>query len=233
MKTFNIDPITGIPKLKRVNINGKRFYIIDGEDSPVPFPSVTSVLSADKEKQRALHEWRRRVGFDEANKIARQASSRGTAVHQLIEDYVQGKELNDTNPFHLDMFLRLRKVADERINNIRMIEGQMYSEHLRVAGTVDMVAEFDGKLSVIDWKTSRREKKRDGITSYFIQESAYAVMFEELTGIPVPYLVTVITTEEGDTQVFREKRDDWIGDFINLKKEFDRQNLFDYRQHVE
>lgn len=230
---FNLDLITDIPKLKRVNVNGKRFYVVEGEEHPIPFPSVTSVLSADKQKQKSLHEWRRRVGAAEANKVARQASSRGTAAHQLIEDYVQGKENEDTNPLHLDLFSRLRKVADERINNIRMIEGQMYSKHLRVAGTVDMVAEFDGKLSVIDWKTSRREKKRDQITSYFIQESAYAVMFEELTGIPVPYLVTVITTEEGETQIFREKRDDWIGGFIALKEEFDRQNPLDWRHLAE
>lgn len=231
--TFNIDLITDIPKLKRVNVHGKRFYVVEGEEKPVPFPSVTSVLSADKSKQKALHEWRRRVGFAEANKIARQASSRGTATHQMIEDYVQGKDISRDNPLHLDLFSRLRKVADEHINNIRMIEGQMYSKHLRCAGTVDMVAEFDGKLSVIDWKTSKGEKKRENITSYFIQESAYAVMFEELTGIPVPYLVTVITTEDGQTQIFREKRDDWIGDFIALKAEFDRQNPLDWRHYAE
>lgn len=221
---FNLDLITDIPKLKRVNLNGKRHYIIDGEEHPVPFPSVTSVLGADKAKKKALHEWRRRVGEETANKVARQASGRGTAAHLLIEDYVQGKEIVSDNPLHLDLFSRLRDVADAHINNVRMIEGQMYSKHLRAAGTVDMIAEFDGKLSVIDWKTAKKAKTRSRVESYFVQESAYAVMFEECTGIPVANLVTVITTEEGEVQVFQERRDDWIGRFLELREEYDRQN---------
>jgi len=122
------------------------------------------------------------------------------------------------------MFTRLRDVADEHIDNIRVIEGLMYSDHLRTAGTVDMIAEFDGVLSVIDWKTAARRKTRSKIYNYFKQESAYAVMFEEMTGIPVTQLVTVITSSEGDSQVFVEHRDEWVPEFIKLRDDYEAQN---------
>jgi len=220
---FNLDLID-LPKLKRITINGKRHYVIDGVTESEPFPSVTSVLSADRESQQRLHEWRKRVGEKTANEIAAKAAGRGTKVHNLIEDYVQGKPIGDLMPIHLDMFNRLKNVADNSIDNIRLIEGQMYSRYLKVAGTVDMVAEFEGKMSVIDWKTSTREKTRSKIKNYFRQEAAYAVMFEEITEIPVSQLVTVITTEDGCCQVFKEKRDEWIDDFIELRELYAQKN---------
>lgn len=138
---------------------------------------------------------------------------------------MQGKDLSEHLPNQYDLFKQLKTVADEYIDNIRSVEGQMMSDYLRVAGTVDLVAEFDGKLSIIDWKTSLRPKKKSYIDSYFMQEAAYAVMFEENTGIPVSRLVTIIANEaDGRPQVFVENRDTWIGKFVELRDEYDRDS---------
>lgn len=213
-----------LPEIKRVMVEGKRHYqLSDGEC--VPYPSVTTVLSGCKKTKKALHEWRRRVGAETANKVSRQATERGTSVHQLIEDYCMNKDSEGKiMPNAADMFSRLRDVADESIDNIKLIEGLMYSEYLRSAGTVDMVAEFNGTLSVIDWKTSTRRKTRSKCYNYFKQESAYAVMFEEMTGMPVTQLVTIVTDQEGGSQVFVEHRDEWIGEFIELRDQYEREN---------
>jgi genome maintenance exonuclease 1 len=222
-KQFNLDFVE-LPKIKRVQVDGKRHYqLADGEC--VPYPSVTTILSGCKKSKKALHEWRRRVGAETANKISKQASERGTSVHQLIEDYCQNKESEGKiMPNAADMFTRLRDVANESIDNIKLVEGLMYSEYLRTAGTVDMVAEFNGKLSVIDWKTSTRRKTRSRCYNYFKQEAAYAVMYEEMTGQPITQLVTVVTDQEGGSQVFVEHRDEWIGEFIVLRDQYEEEN---------
>jgi genome maintenance exonuclease 1 len=223
MANFNID-LVEFAKIKRVTIDGTRYYVGEGESMAIPYPSVTTVLSADKKKKEAIKQWRKRVGEKEATKISTRAANRGTAAHTMIENYVQGIVNENIMPLHLSLFNQLKNVADERINNIRCIEGQMYSHYLRCAGTVDMIAEFDGVLSVIDWKTSTRAKRRSNITNYFMQESAYAVMFEELTDLPVSQLVTVVATEDGEPQVFVEKRDEWINKFIDLRNLFEAEN---------
>ena len=222
-KQFNLDFVE-VPKIKRVQVDGKRHYqLADGEC--VPYPSVTTILSGCKKAKKALHEWRKRVGAETANKISRQATERGTSVHQLIEDYCQNKEsTGKIMPNAADMFSRLRDVANESIDNIKLVEGLMYSEYLRAAGTVDMVAEFNGKLSVIDWKTSTRRKTRSRCYNYFKQEAAYAVMYEEMTGQPITQLVTVVTDQEGGSQVFIEHRDEWIGEFIVLRDQYEEEN---------
>ena len=222
-KQFNLDFVE-LPKIKRVQVDGKRHYqLADGEC--VPYPSVTTILSGCKKSKKALHEWRKRVGAETANKISKQATERGTSVHQLIEDYCQNKESEGkVMPNAADMFSRLRDVANESIDNIKLVEGLMYSEYLRAAGTVDMVAEFNGKLSVIDWKTSTRRKTRSRCYNYFKQEAAYAVMYEEMTGQPVTQLVTVVTDQEGGSQVFIEHRDEWIGEFIELRDQYEEEN---------
>ena len=220
-KTFNLD-LTELPKVKRVTVEGKRHYVREDGSACVPYPSVTTITSSCKKLQAGLAAWKRRVGKAEAQKISTQASTRGTSVHQLIEDYCQGIESEgNIMPNAFDMFTRLRDVADKSIDNIRVIEGLMYSDHLRTAGTVDMIAEFDGVLSVIDWKTAARRKTRSKIYNYFKQEAAYAVMYEEMTGIPVTQLVTVITSSEGNSQVFVEHRDEWIGGFIELRDAYE------------
>jgi len=223
-KQFNLQ-LVDLPKIKRVNIDGKRHYVRDDGEIAMPYPSVTTVTSSCKKLQAGLAQWRRRVGKEEAQRVSTQASQRGTSVHQLIEDYCSNQETEGVvMPNAVEMFTRLRTVANESIDNIKVIEGLMYSDHLRTAGTVDMIAEFNGKLSVIDWKTAARRKTRSKIYNYFKQEAAYAVMFEEMTGQPVSQLVTIITSAEGDSQVFIEDRDEWIPEFIKLRDQYEEDH---------
>lgn len=215
---FKLDLITDLPTLEQTEIDGVRHYTPDGK---IFYPSVTTVLSADKSKKEGIQKWRDRVGEEEANRVSHLATQRGTAVHYIMEDYILGQEpQTKPMPIHLDMARGLKDFADRHIDNIRMVEGHLWSHEMRVAGTVDLVAEFDGELAIIDWKTSNWPKKRNHINNYFMQESAYAVMFEERTGIPVNKLVTLVAYNEG-TQMFVEKTEDWIDDFRSLRNEYE------------
>lgn len=202
------------PKIERIDSAEGRLY---KTPTGLLYPSVTSVLSyASKD---SIQEWKDAVGHEEANLISKRASNRGTAIHDLCERYLKNQPTNPSM-FDVELFNSM-KVALNRIDNIHALETQMYSDHLKVAGTVDCIAEFDGKLSIIDFKTSTKTKSSDQIHSYFAQTSVYAVMFEELTGIPVNRLV-IIMGVDGDKNptLFIEKRDKWIGNFIKLRKEF-------------
>jgi len=216
--TFNLDLIQGIPESERIEIDGVRHYVLE-DGCHKPYPSVTTVVETDPGKQRSLLAWRQRVGDKNADHISDQAADTGSKAHKLIENYIRGDELDfsQCGLVAQDMFHRLQQTADEHINNVRMIEQQMVSHHLRVAGTVDLVAEWDQQLAIIDWKTSRKQKRVEYIDGYFMQESAYAVMVEEMTGIPITKLVTVIATLDGHLQVFESERDQWIDKFIALR----------------
>ena len=197
--------------LKRIDSPTGRVY-----ETPTGkrYPSVTSVLGMmDKS---SLFEWRKRVGEEEANRVAARAASRGTAIHSLCEDYLYGKN-PQPSMFDAQVFNSLKQHLD-KIDNIHALESKLYSDYLQVAGTVDCVAEFDGRLSVIDFKTSRRLKSRDDIHGYFIQTAAYAVAFEERTGIPVSRLVIIMGVDDENPLIFKEKRDDWIHQFIELRE---------------
>lgn len=218
--SFELDLIE-FDKLKRINVDGKRMYLAEGSDEP--YPSVTTITSL--QSREAIRRWRERVGAATANRITTQAANRGTSAHKLIEDYIVGKESTSENPVATDLFLQLKKQADEMITGpIRAIEAQMSSKYLRAAGTVDCVAEIDGKLSIVDWKTSKKPKQRSYCYGYFMQAAAYAVMFEENTGIPVSQLVIIGSSEEGEPWQFIEKRDGWIQAFMDLRKLFDEEN---------
>ena len=210
MRNFNQVSIE-IPEIKTENINGGRYYVTP---TGVKYPSITTVLSILSKK--AIMEWRKRVGAEEANKISTKAARRGTNVHQMCEDYLNNKEYitNKTMPVDKEMFGTLKPILDERINNIHTKEATLYSDYLGVAGRVDCIAEFDGRLSVIDFKTSRKLKKKEWISNYFQQASAYCVMYEERTGIPIDQIVILIAVDEEEPQVFIEKRDNHIHDCI-------------------
>jgi hypothetical protein len=210
MHNFNQVSIE-IPEIKTENINGGRYYVTP---TGVKYPSITTVLSILSKK--AIMEWRKRVGAEEANKISTKAARRGTNVHQMCEDYLNNKEYitNKTMPVDKEMFGTLKPILDERINNIHTQEATLYSDYLGVAGRVDCIAEFDGRLSVIDFKTSRKLKKKEWISNYFQQASAYCVMYEERTGIPIDQIVILIAVDEEEPQVFIEKRDNHIHDCI-------------------
>lgn len=217
MKTTFHHIVHDIPKLVRVDTENGRLY---QTPSGRAYPSVTSVLSILG--KREIMEWRKRVGEEEANRVSRRAKSRGTAVHSLCESYLRNEKA-EPGPFDLDTFRSLQPLLD-RIDNIHCLETQLYSNYLQVAGTVDCIAEFDGKTSVIDFKTSTRVKSRDDIHGYFMQTSAYAVMFEELTKIPVGRLVILMSVDNEDPLVFVEKRDDWIDQFIKIREDYSKLN---------
>lgn len=186
--------------------SGRKYLTPKGER----YPSITTVLSILSEK--SIAEWRARVGKEEADKISYRASTRGTAVHEIIEKYINNEEdyRKGYMPNIVDNFLAIKTILDERIGKVYAQEVPLYSDHLKVAGRVDCVAEFDGRLSIIDFKTSKRFKSYHHVTSYFMQEAFYAIAWEEQTGIPIDQLVTLITVDGGTSQVFIEKRDDWV-----------------------
>ena len=184
---------------------GRTYKCPDGSS----FNSVTTVLKVLSED--AIQAWRRRVGEDVANKIGVRAANRGTAVHSIIERYLDNdvEYDKDVMPDVLSTFKDVQPILDAHISEILGLEAPLYSKHLKLAGRVDCVGVFDNKLSIIDFKTSRKIKKKEWIHNYFAQASAYAIMFEERTGIPVPQLVIIIAVDNEEPQVFVEKRDDW------------------------
>lgn len=205
------------PKLVRSSLpDGTRVY---NTPSGKRYPSVTTITGAAK--FRELMAWRKRVGEEEANKISSRASRRGTRVHTLCEKYLLNQQ-PEPGLFDVDLWKAVQP-ALHRINNIHALETPLYSDHLKVAGTVDCIAEFDGKLSVVDFKTAGRVKSRDDIHDYFMQCAAYSVAWEELTGMNVPRLV-ILMGVDGEKQplIFNERRDDWVDGFINLRKSYER-----------
>ena len=201
------------PKLKRIDSpEGRVYQTVTG----MKYPSVTSVLGMmDK---TAFFEWRKAVGEAEANKISARAARRGTAIHTLCEDYLNGKSA-EPSMFDQQVFNSIIPHLD-KIDNIHALESKLYSDYLQVAGTVDCIAEYDGKLSIIDFKTSRRIKKKEDIDGYFIQTAAYAVAFEERTKIPVSRLVIIMGIDDEQPLIFKEHRDNWIDRFMDLREQF-------------
>jgi genome maintenance exonuclease 1 len=204
------------PKLKRITAdNGTRVY---ETPSGKAYPSVTTVVGLVKKD--IINEWRKRVGDAEANRISSTAANRGTRMHTYCEKYLLNEEVSPSL-FDQEMFGKLKPHLND-IDNVHALEQSLYSDHLQVAGTVDCIAEYKGKMSVIDFKTSKRIKSRDDIHDYFMQCSAYAVAFEEMTGIPVPQLVVIMGVDDEDALIFLEKRNTWIGKFKEIREEYRR-----------
>ena len=199
------------PELKAKNINGKRFY--ENLETNESYPSITTVLSIRDKK--GLHEWRKKVGEEVANYNARTSANRGTAVHNMVEDYLNNvsketlDEKHKKNLLAWSMFNEFKPVLNN-INNIHVQEAQMFSEKYTVAGRVDCIGEYEGKLSVIDFKTSTSEKKEEWISNYFIQGAAYAEMYEEQTGTPIDQVVILVVTSDGTTQVFKKDKTEYL-----------------------
>lgn len=203
-------------ELETTTIDGKRHYLT--EDGV--FPSITSVLSVLS--RDGIAAWRKRVGETEANRISTQAARRGTNVHQMCEDYLNN-ELEEKKflPHERAMFAGIKRQLDERVGIVYTQETPLYSKYLGVAGRVDCVAEFDGRLSIIDFKTAGKLKDKDHIQSYFQQAAAYCVMFEERTNIPVDKIVIIIAVEnEDNAQVFVEKRDNYVLNLMDTIEAF-------------
>lgn len=188
---------TQLPTLSRETIDGVRYY--DTPDSKLV--SITSVISFFN--RDTFVKWRKRVGEDKANEITRKATSRGTDMHTLTEYYLKNESLPVVKPLPNFLF-KIAKPNLNKIDNIHTLEGSMYSKQLGVAGTVDCIAEYDGELAIIDFKTSAKPKPRAWIDGYFVQCAAYACMYYELTGIPVKKFVIIMACEDGDCVVYQE-----------------------------
>jgi hypothetical protein len=212
---------------KNLDYNRKEFDIellefahlnrIDGEtarlyETPTGerYPSVTTVLGKMSDKT-ALNEWRKRVGDVEANKVSARAASRGTSIHNMCEKYILGEEIDTSMPHNMMIFNQIKKILDDKVDTIRATECTLFSHHLQIAGTCDLIADYDGRLSIIDYKTSTRRKRKDWIEGYFLQCALYAYMLWEMTGIGVKDIVIVIgVDDELDAQVFVERPSNYI-----------------------
>jgi len=198
-------------ELTSIEKNGKRFYDVNGD----LFPSVTTVLSSLSKD--GINEWRARVGEEKAERIKNSAAARGTKLHLMCEDYVDNKEdfMKGRMPTTVDLFKQIQPYLDENLESVYAIEASLYSKKLRAAGKCDLICRMHGVNCIVDYKTSTSLKKEEWIESYFLQETAYAMMVEELYQIPIYYIITLIATEEGTLQFFVKQPIDYVDKVIN------------------
>ena len=199
--------------------SGRTYATPDG----VQYPSVTTVLSILSED--AIRAWRQRVGEEEADIISGKASRRGTKVHSILEKYLRNEDTSDFLP-HIRQSLENLKPALDSVGTIFGLELPLYSTHLGIAGRCDVIAEYNGVPSIIDFKTSKRIKKKDKIHSYFAQGAAYSIMWEERTGMSVPNIVIVMDVDHEKPQVFIEHRDNWTKLLKDTINEYRTRKMF-------
>lgn len=204
-------------ELKTENIDGQRYYILP--DGVTKLKSVTTILS-EKLDKTALFEWKAKVGEAEAQKISTQAARRGTAIHNIAEKYVLNEEVYISPkemPVNVESFKPIKKVLDDHVDNILGVELPLWSKALGCAGRTDLVAQYDGVTSIIDFKTSKKLKKEDWIENYFLQSTIYSMMFEKFYSIAVPQIVIVLTVdEETNAQVFVKQRAQFVNRAIEV-----------------
>ena len=208
---FNYCPPKELVDLKSETFpDGKRYYTL--EDG-TRLPSVTTVLGA--QKKQAIFEWRKRVGEEEANRISKHATSRGTNVHTICENYLNNKVdyMKGIMPDALEYFLSIKPYLN-KINNIHYQECALWSKQLGMAGRVECIAEYEGELAVIDFKTASRAKSRDSIMDYFWQTTAYSLMYEEMIGRPINRLVIIMAVKDSEPLIFKEKTEDHIDGLV-------------------
>jgi genome maintenance exonuclease 1 len=226
-KKFNFIDLdkSKLPVTKGKKIDGFRFYDIDGK----AYPSITTVLGIQKKAQ--LQEWRDKIGENVANWEMGRAARRGKATHTLIEQYLKGLTPSERGVLPLGLF-RLIKPYVDQIDNIHCLETIMYSKELTIAGQVDCIAEYNGKLSVIDFKTANKERQESWIENYFMQTTAYAQMYEEIFGKKIEQIVILLASEDGSTQSFIKETKDYmtplmksIDDFYKYYEELNKDKI--------
>ena len=205
--------------IRRVTQNSTRYYDVGDQ---IAYPSVTSIISfinADKFTQ-----WRIDVGEEEANRIFKHSTTRGTRLHKLFEEYLQNNEYKHLEEYKVPliqlMFNYAKSHLDERLDNIYQLETQMFSHKLCMAGTVDLICEVDGELSIVDFKTSAKSKPEDWLEDYFVQLSAYWAMFAENTGKVAKKLVVFLVGENGDVQIVERRN---IMDYLKTLRDYANQ----------
>ena len=197
---FNHVDLT-LPKLSRETIDGVRYYSVPDEDELLKLVSITSVTSHFNKE--IFVNWRNKVGDKEADRITKAATSRGTDMHSLTENYLKNEDLPTVQPIS-DFLFKIAKSELNKIDNIHALEGSLYSKELGIAGTVDCIAEYNGELAIIDFKTSKKPKPRDWVEHYFVQCMAYGCMLYEITGISVKKLVIIMACENGECVIYEE-----------------------------
>ena len=210
-----------LPTITATTTDGVRLYETPEGNK---YPSITTILSVRNKK--GLMEWRKKVGNDVANYVARTAANRGTKVHHMCEDYLNNdfdeeKHKKDFLPYCL--FGQL-KASLTKVDNIHAQEAGLYSDKYRVAGRVDCIAEYDGVLSIIDFKTSTKERNDDWNENYYIQCSAYAEMYEERTGTEINQNVILVVTEDGTVQEFVKEKHDYLDALVETAAEWREKN---------
>jgi genome maintenance exonuclease 1 len=218
-----------LPALSRKTIDGVRYYTVEDH----PMVSITSVTS--HYNKEIFSKWRAKVGEEEANRISKRSTTRGTKTHELIENFLLNKEVLFEQPLPKMLFTQV-KTALNNINNIYALEKSLYSKELGVAGTVDCIAEFTGEngepeLAIIDFKTAEKPKPKQWIENYFVQAAAYACMFYELTNIPVKKLVIIMTCENGEVVVYEEyNKKLYMEKLVKYIQKFVEDKLNDYQK---
>ena len=192
--------IVQIPVAIQTEIEGIRYYKTpEGK----LYPSITTVLSKTSDMS-GLDEWRERIGTDAAEQIMKEAQINGTMTHKLCEDYLNNKESNgDFLDIPKNHFEKLKPYL-HKMNNIQGIELPLFSDEFKIAGTCDCIAEYNGDLSIIDFKTSRSRlmEHYDKVQKYFMQATAYSLMWKERTGIEIDQIVIIGSEETGDIAEF-------------------------------
>ena len=202
-----------LPTLERETIDGVRYYKVPDDEELLRLVSITSVTSHFNKE--IFINWRKKVGDEEADRITRAATSRGTDMHTLVEHHLKNEDLPKVQPIS-DFLFKIAKENLNRINNIYALEGSLYSKELGIAGTVDCIAEYDGELAIIDFKTSKKPKPREWIEHYFVQCMAYGCMLYELTGISNGECVVY---EERDKSKYIKLLSKYIRKFVRDKLE--------------
>jgi hypothetical protein len=191
-----------LPSLDRETIDGVRYYKVPDEEELIRLVSITSVTSHFNKE--IFIKWRKRVGEEEANRITKKATSRGTDMHTLVEHHLKNDDLPKVQPIS-DFLFKISKSTLSNIDNIHALESSLYSKELGIAGTVDCIAEYEGELAIIDFKTSAKPKPEDWIEHYFVQCMAYGCMLYEMTGIMVKKLVIIMACENGECVVYEQR----------------------------
>jgi len=218
---FNHEPINlGYTDLSTSSGDGPRLYTTPAGKK---YPSITTILGI--RGKDAIMEWRRRVGEEEANRVSRHAASRGTALHSIAERYLNNEEkyfADNEMPHVKAMFNSIKPPIDNYIGKVIMQEVPLYSDKLKVAGRVDLIAEYDGELSVIDFKTSSRIKVKEDISNYFIQAAFYGAAFYERTDIPIKQSVIIMSVEnQKESLIFIEDTFKWLPEVVKSIREYD------------
>ena len=210
-----------LPPITATTTDGMRLYETPEGNK---YPSITTILSV--RNKSGLTEWRKRVGNDVANHIARTAAARGTKVHHMCEDYLNNENIDHHKKNFLPfcLFGQLKEKVLCNINNIHAQEAGLYSDKYKVAGRVDCIAEYNGVLSIIDFKTSTKERNEEWNENYYIQCSAYAEMYEERTGTKIEQIVILCVTEDGTVQEFVKDKYDYLDAITETATEWNKKN---------